>query len=158
MKSNSLIKIHVDLPNHWMVGGESLWAKPVGENLYQIKNIPFFAYGLSYDDIVVDSSEAEDEYPEIKDVHKYNGHQTIRVIFTDKKTKAEHISVIEGIRTDHIGYEGWDDDQFTFNITPLADFDEFYDKLEELEEIEMLSFETCEECVEGSFDAEIEVE
>ena len=64
--------------------------------------------------------------------------------------------MIESIRTEHIGYEGWDDDQFTINVTPSGNYDEFFDKLDELELQDILSFETCEQCVEGSFDAEPE--
>ena len=156
MNSKSLVKLHVDLPNHWAVGGESMWAKPLGENLYQIKNIPFFSYGLNYDDIVKAITEDSDLNPEIIEVVETSGHQTLRIIFTDDKSKAEHIAIIESIRNEHIGYEGWDEDQFTLNVTPLGNYDEFFDKLEELELQGILSFETCEQFIEGSFDAELE--
>ena len=158
MNSNPLVKLHVDLPNHWSVGGESMWAKPVGENLYQLKNIPFFSYGLNYNDIVRAIAESDDLKPEILEVVEASGHQTLRVIFTDNKSKPEHIAVIESIRNEHIGYEGWDNDQFTFNVTPSGNYDDFFDKLEELELIGVLSFESCEQLIEGSFDTEPEDE
>ena len=153
MNQVPLVKLHVDLPNHWSVGGESMWAKPVGENLYQLKNIPFFSYGLNYNDIVKAIAKNGGSKPEILEVVEASGHQTLRVIFTDNKGKKEHISVIESIRTEHVGYEGWDDDQFTLNVTPSGNYDEFFDKLDELESKGILSFETCEQCIEGSFDA-----
>jgi hypothetical protein len=156
MNSKSLVKLHVDLPNHWAVGGESMWAKPLGENLYQIKNIPFFAYGLNYDDIVKAIAENSDLNPEIIEVVETSGHQTFRIIFTDNNSKAEHIAIIESIRTEHIGYEGWDEDQFTLNVTPSGNYDALFDKLDELELQGILSFESCEHCIEGSFDAEAE--
>lgn len=30
---DELTKVYVDLPNHWAVGGESLWARPLGDDL-----------------------------------------------------------------------------------------------------------------------------
>jgi hypothetical protein len=152
MNSNALVKLHVDLPNHWSVGGESMWAKPVGDNLYQLKNIPFFAYGLN--DTVKAIAKHDDLKPEILEIIETSGRQTLRVIFTDNKSKTEHISMIESIRTEHIGYEGWDNDQFTFNVKPSGNYDEFFDKLDELELQDVLSFEQTE----GSFDAELEDE
>ena len=158
MNSNALVKLHVDLPNHWSVGGESMWAKPVGENLYQLKNIPFFAYGLNYNDTVMAIAKHDDLKPEILEIVETSGHQTLRVLFTDNKSKTEHIAIIESIRTEHIGYEGWDNDQFTFNVKPSGNYDEFFDKLDELELQDVLSFESCEQQTEGSFDAELEDE
>jgi hypothetical protein len=31
-----LLKVYVDLPNHWYTGGESLWAKSLGDDLYEM--------------------------------------------------------------------------------------------------------------------------
>ena len=31
---------------------ETLWAVPVGENLYRLDNSPFFAYRVSWEDVV----------------------------------------------------------------------------------------------------------
>ena len=43
MSDAGLVKIHVDLPNHWATGGESMWATPLGFDLYRIENVPFYA-------------------------------------------------------------------------------------------------------------------
>jgi len=48
-----LVKLHVDLPNHWLWKGESMWVRPLGGDLYEIENSPFCAYGLSYKDVVI---------------------------------------------------------------------------------------------------------
>jgi len=156
MTQNTLVKLHVDLPNHWSVGGESMWAKPVGENLYQLKNIPFFSYGLNYDDVVKAIADSADLKPEILEVVEVSGHQTLRVIFSDNKSKEEHIEVIKSIITKHIGYEGWNDDLFTINVTPSGNYNDLFDKLDKLESQNILSFETCEQWIEGSFDTEPE--
>jgi hypothetical protein len=148
------VKLRIDLPHHWEIGGESMWADDLGGNKYQIKNIPFYSYGLNFDDIVFAEAESEEFKPEIKKLIKSNGHRTLRVIFTGDKSKEENIKILESIRTEHVGFEGRSDIQFSLNITPEGDYNQVYDALEELEEKMILSFETCEARVEGSFDDE----
>ncbi|MFZ6820073.1 DUF4265 domain-containing protein [Undibacterium sp. Ji22W] len=152
MSNPKSVKLRVDLPHHWAIGGESMWADDLGDNKYQIKNIPFYAYGLNYDDIVLAEAESEEFKPEIKKLLEASGHRTLRIMFTGDKTKEENIKTIESIRTEHIGYEGLNDNQFAVNVTPEGNYNQLYDALEELEEKKFLSFETCEARVEGSFD------
>jgi len=129
-----------------------MWADDLGNGNYQIKNIPFYAYGIHYDDIVFAMATSTEEKPEIKKLVKANGHQTLRILFIDDETKEEHIKIIESIRTKHIGYEGMSDNLFALNVTPEGDFDGLHDALELLEKRGILHFETCEARVEGGFD------
>ena len=154
MSKPESVKLRIDLPHHWAIGGESMWADDLGNNKYQIKNIPFYAYGLNYGDIVYAEAESEDLKPEIKRLIEPSGHQTLRVIFTGDTSKEVNINTIESVRTEHVGYEGLNDNQFALNITPEGDYNRLYDALEELEEKGILSFETCEARVEGGFDDE----
>jgi len=52
-QNEGLQKILVDLPNHWATGGESLWAMPLGNDEFEIRNTPFYAYGLNWGDVVL---------------------------------------------------------------------------------------------------------
>ncbi len=70
MSGESFKKVHVDLPNHWAIGGESMWAEPLGNDLYKIENVPFYAYGLNYQDTVRATPESEDQIPEIRELVK----------------------------------------------------------------------------------------
>ena len=49
-----LVKITIPLPENNLAGAdtESLWAEPVGGNAFKIKNVPFYAKGLSCEDVV----------------------------------------------------------------------------------------------------------
>jgi hypothetical protein len=62
---------------------EGLWAKKVGDSLYKLDNIPFFAKGVSLGDVVVVRDEGDQECQFVK-VHKPSGHATIRVVFFDR--------------------------------------------------------------------------
>jgi hypothetical protein len=58
---------------------EELWTTPLGEGLYRIENIPFFARGIARGDIV---SAAVDEEEDLifHEVAEQSGHSTIRLI------------------------------------------------------------------------------
>src|SRR5262245_3626053 len=59
-------------------GAETLWAQRVGDNEYEIDNIPFYVRGVSAGDIV---SVSEKEGALVfQSVLKDSGHSTIRVI------------------------------------------------------------------------------
>lgn len=152
MSDEELTKLHIDLPNHWAIGGESLWAKPLGDDLYQIENVPFFAYGLNYQDIVRATPDSPELKPEIREVVEPSGHQTIRVIF-DKTTDREHqVKLLESLEQYKASYERADSINVAIDIKANGNYNAVYDQLEEYIEKGFLSFETCEARVKGSFD------
>lgn len=57
---------------------EELWTTPLGEGLYRIENIPFFARGIARGDIV--SAVEEDGNLMFGEVVEQSGHSTIRLI------------------------------------------------------------------------------
>jgi hypothetical protein len=61
---------------------ESLWALPVGEGLFKLDNIPFFATGVAVDDIV--SAQEEGGVLRYREVVQPSAHSTLRVIVYDE--------------------------------------------------------------------------
>ena len=113
---------------------EFLWADQVGENRYQLKNFPFFAYGVSYDDIVEAELKYEDDpYPYLTRVVEKSGHRTIRIIL-DKSAKKSKRSkgILSHIAAMDCGYQGTDGETyFVINIQPHCDYDAVRDYLNE---------------------------
>lgn len=62
---------------------ESLWAKEVPEIGYQLDNVPFYAKGVSWNDIV-EAEPDEDGSLNFKRVVRQAGHSTIRVMVFDE--------------------------------------------------------------------------
>ena len=62
---------------------EHVWAKHLGDNRYQIDNIPFFVRGVSFGDVV--TIECDNEELHYKEIVETSGHGTIRVILFDEK-------------------------------------------------------------------------
>lgn len=58
---------------------ETLWAFPVGNNIYCLDNSPFFAYGVSWKDIV-QAEPDENGFPFFSGIIEKSGHRTVRVL------------------------------------------------------------------------------
>jgi hypothetical protein len=56
---------------------EWLWAEPLGSGRFRIESTPFFAYGLSYGDVVRGSETTE--LPRLEEVERKSGHRTLRL-------------------------------------------------------------------------------
>lgn len=152
MDEDNLTKVHIDLPNHWAIGGESLWAKALGDDLYQIDNVPFFAYGLNYQDIVRATADSPDLKPEVREVVTPSGHCTFRVIFDGTTERDDQASLLAFLENYGASYERADGINVAIDLEPDGDYDGLFDKLQEYENSGHLSFETCEARVEGGFD------
>lgn len=74
-----LVKIRINLePDNILdAGSETLWAKPLGNNIYQLHNSPFGAYGYSYMDKV---RAIGLDIPTVTELTESSGHSTYRVI------------------------------------------------------------------------------
>jgi hypothetical protein len=60
---------------------ETLWAFDLGNDEYRIDNLPYFAYGVSWNDIVFAPLDDEDGRPTFQKVIEKSGNRTIRLIF-----------------------------------------------------------------------------
>ena len=152
MSSEGLEKIHIDLPNHWAIGGESLWATPLGNDLYRIENVPFFAYGVNFLDVVSATAESDDLIPEVRKVVEPSGHRTYRVMFNKEVSREKQVELLETLEKYDASYERADTRNIAIDIKPSGDRVAVFDQLDEYEGAGFLSFETCEARVEGSFD------
>ncbi|MCY1075619.1 DUF4265 domain-containing protein [Archangium lansingense] len=82
-ESEQLVKVFFELQQdedgYPPVTCESMWAKPVGDGLYRLGNIPFFARGVAYED-VVSAVRRDDGTLGFVEVVRPSGHSTLRVI------------------------------------------------------------------------------
>ena len=152
IEKKDLEKVYVDLPNHWAVSGESLWAKPLGNDLFEIHNVPFYAYGLNYFDIVkVDSSDPKNK-PVILEVVEPSNYQTLRVVFYEDFDEKSQTELFDELRQFKVDVERDNESYVALNIYPDGDYDGVYNKLSHLENEGILEFETCETHNSNNFD------
>lgn len=148
-----LTKIVVDLPNHWATGGESMWARPLGDDLYELHNVPFYAYGLSFLDVVRATEASPELKPEIRELVRSSGHRTLRVHFTDHLREEERPELLRELNRLHASFEGANRSYFAVDVDPEGDYGGVCERLAAWEEEGLLEYETCEARVPGSFDA-----
>lgn len=153
MSDEELTKVHVDLPNNEDMGGESLWAEVLGNNLYLLRNVPFHAYGLNFYDVVYAEAKSEELKPSILKVQEPGGHKTLRVIFLDESSAQERAERLKELNQYEAYHENADGTLFAIDIEPSGDYGAVCDHLQKWEDDGLLSYETCEQRVEGSFDA-----
>jgi len=127
-----LVKVHFDLPDaDEGVGGESLWAAPLGANLYELRNSPWHARNVNWLDIVEAIAPNEDQWPEFVKVHKRGGHRTIHLLVLDagKNRKQE---ILDNCNRFGSTYEGMDDRMYALDFPPGIDVAPAIEYLEDL--------------------------
>lgn len=97
---------------------ETVWAEPLADNYYRLDNSPFFAYGLSWRD-VVEARVGSDGVLDYVRVIRKSGNRTVRIIFpaygsSDDKARV----VLEEIRKLGCSYEGMKPSLVSVNVPP----------------------------------------
>lgn len=60
---------------------ETLWATALGNDEYQLDNSPFYAYSVSWEDVVYAPFDAAEGFPTFVRVVRKSGHRTLRILF-----------------------------------------------------------------------------
>lgn len=108
---------------------ECLWAAPRGGHLYQIDNNPFFAYRVSWQDIVEAEPDEEGILCFVRVVEK-SGNRTVRVITKGyETTSAAAKPFLDGIVKLGCDYEGMQPYLISINVPPTVDLQAVADYL-----------------------------
>ena len=95
---------------------ETLWAIALGNNLFRLDNSPFYAYDVSWQDIVEATEEAEDFY-EFARVAERSGNRTVRIIFQNFTGKDEQgKQILSDLENLGCSYEGANSKFISINI------------------------------------------
>ncbi len=109
---------------------ETMWAAPVGGGMYELRNVPFFIYGLAEGDIV--EAIPNIKYPEIVEfiaTRKRGGHSAVRVVVRDTADAEMVRSQFGALRLLGCSYEeyGKGTNLYAWDIPPEADIDAVLD-------------------------------
>ena len=97
-----------------------MWATPMGGNRYRLENLPFFAYGMSFHDIV-EAEPAQDGMLDFVRVVEKSGYRTIRVVTADLSPVPKELIV--ALNAMDVWYERADKSYIALNIQPEIDLD-----------------------------------
>ncbi|MHB1949970.1 MAG: DUF4265 domain-containing protein [Acidiferrobacteraceae bacterium] len=101
---------------------ETLWAIPLGGDLYKIDNSPFYAYGVSLGDTVEAPWSEEHGFPVFRRVVEKSGVRTVRVILdSPAENYNESQQLLDEIAALGCGYEGANRSYITIDIPKEVD-------------------------------------
>jgi len=98
---------------------ETLWATHLGADTYRLDNSPFYAYGVSWEDVVFAPLDPDEGRPTFERVVSKSGNRTVRVIFetpVEPGNKSEQL--LQGLVALGCSYEGANRKYISVNIPP----------------------------------------
>jgi hypothetical protein len=139
--NEGLEKVWIELRKEWgwPYATESMWAKKLGDNLYALRNVPFYAYGLSYDDRL--QTVIRDKLRHVIKVVDRGGHSTYRIFAGLGRHNPAVNSLLERIHGSGCEIEAANDKHVAIDIPPEVDVFRIYDLLDEAEKQGLWEFE-----------------
>jgi hypothetical protein len=104
---------------------ETLWAVPLGNDLYKLDNSPFFAYGVSWQDIVLAPHDPQEQMPTFQSVSERSGNRTVRAIF-DLPLAPGNASdqILQGLAEIGCSFERAHSGYVSINVPPGTDLEQ----------------------------------
>jgi len=103
---------------------ETLWAIDLGADNYRLDNSPFWAYGVSWEDVVFAPFSNEEGMATFQSVVTKAGNRTIRVIFDPPIAKGNTSdAILQGLVSLGCSYEGMNPKYVSVNIPPIVELD-----------------------------------
>lgn len=128
-----LVKVVLPLPDDAWHGQatETLWAVQSGEGVYRLRNVPFYATDLSFDDAV--SARSSGDRLVFQDVVARGGHSTYRTFLSDgvEPESTRFAAAWQPLQLEGCSYERATARLFAVDVAPHADIHKVYALLEE---------------------------
>jgi hypothetical protein len=136
-----LVKVVIDtLDPDVGVGGERVWAFSLGNDLYEIRNSPWYARNVNWGDWVRAIAPSDDKWPVFVSVVKRSGHRTIHVILLEGGFSRRE-QILREITRLGASYENNNDKMYALDCPPEVDVAPIIQYLENLETNDVVEFE-----------------
>ena len=102
----------------------------LGSDKYKLDNLPYYAYGVSCDDIVLAPFDKNEEFPTFEKVVSKSGNRTVRIIFdVPYESGNESEELINRLVAMGCNFEGANTKYIVVNIPPSVDLNAVVDRL-----------------------------
>jgi hypothetical protein len=120
---------------------ETLWAERLGVDTFRLRNVPFYAKGLSYSDVI--SVDGAEQPPAMRGVVAHGGHSTYRLMLEEALASSETRFLASWKRLEELGctYERGTKKLVAVDVPPKADIFAVYAALEKGEALGLWEFE-----------------
>ena len=116
MQKKEMVKIEFRVQDGEGVNVETPWAKRIGKSKFQLDNSPFYAYDVSWEDII-EAVPDEEGVLVFKKVIQKSGNRSVRVIFDPPIDKSEESKkILDGLVDMGCSYEGANPGYICVNI------------------------------------------
>lgn len=113
---------------------ETLWTIDLGDDRYRLENSPFYAYSVSWQDVVLAPFSPEEQMATFERVLEKAGNRTIRVILDSTPEEGDaSAELIQGLLRLGCSYEGASARYLSVNIPPGVELEKVCAYLEERE-------------------------
>jgi hypothetical protein len=138
-----MVKVAVNLPrSDWYSHGlEAFWAEPLGDDRYRLQNVPFYANGLAFEDIVIAHMIGGTLI--MQEVLASGGHSTYRVYLASDvcMSDATFLNVWRPLEQIGATYEQANDRLLAIDIPPATDVYRAYELLQSGEDAGVWDFQ-----------------
>ena len=107
--------------------------KALGDNLYQVENVPEDIEDINLHDVVKCKQEPN-ELPVIIQIVRRSGNRTLRVEFREETSAQNAVDIIMELRKKRVFYEKGSFRRYMFNIEPKMVYEAIRDFLKSKEE------------------------
>ena len=87
-KNDGLVKVILDVSDETFgISGERVWASPLGNDLYEVRNTPWHTCDVNWGDVVRAVAANKNEWPKFVEVIRRGGHRTLLFSSTKPPTR-----------------------------------------------------------------------
>ncbi|ETJ46816.1 DUF4265 domain-containing protein [Pseudoalteromonas agarivorans] len=133
LKERPLVKVVFNLEDDWHgFETETVWAEYLSENRCKLKNSPFYAKGVSFEDVVHVNKEKQSDVFVFESISIAAGHSTYRIIVARSTTHSLFEKYWKPIQNLGCSYEATQDlySILAVDVPSKADIHEVYRLLE----------------------------
>lgn len=142
MGHDRMLKVAIELePGAWHGHArETMWAERVGDNRYRLRNVPFYAKGLSFGDVVFAEPDSDGQ-PLVTGVSLRGGHSTYRVAPSVPVESPSFVAAWKPLKASGCSFEGMEGKLLAVDVPPAANIYDVYEAFERGEHEGVWDFE-----------------
>lgn len=120
---------------------ESTWARPLGDNLYEIRGPLHLLTGVNSGDVVRAMTLPNESIPVVCEVVRRSGYSTLHIVFSKQASVAYQESIIRTLKKWGATHQLAFDRFYTIEISPQGNYQAASDYLKSLEPEGLLNYE-----------------